>query len=131
MQVLLDRPLGLRQRLDILRAARLLGDTEGWLRVLLYGRTGPLPRNSIKYDWFQVDVVLGPGVAPAVVNEMITNLRTTGWTIRHWMVPEFSPKLFCVRASRRRCLACELTPELRAKLRRSPCSNCSGRGYVR
>jgi hypothetical protein len=125
MKVLLARPADLRSRLDILRAARLLGDAVGWWRVLLFGRTGPIA-NPIRFDWHQVDVALVPGMLPALINAMVMNLRRDGWTIKHWM----EPGMFCVRARRRRCLACDIEPELRAKLRRSPCSKCRGRGWL-
>ena len=127
MKVHLARPLGLRSRLALLRAARLLGDMAGWWRVLLFGRTGPIPANPIRFEWHQVDVALVPGMLPALINAMVENLRRDGWTIKHWMLPG----MFCVRARRRRCLACDIEPELRAKLRWSPCSTCRGRGYMR
>jgi hypothetical protein len=127
MQILLARPPGLRSRLDILRAARLLGDTAGWWRVLLFGRTGPIPTNQPRVEWHQVDVVLGPGMFVAIIHEVMKHLRRDGWTVKHWM----APGKFCIRARRRRCLACDIEPELRAQLRRSPCSDCSGRGYIR
>ena len=130
MKVLLARPLGLRSRLDILRAARQLGDTAGWWRVVLFGRTGPIPKTPLRFEWHQVDVALVPGMLPAFINAKVSELRSTGWTVRHWLV-DGSPSTFCIRARRRRCLDCDIEPELREKLRRCPCSTCRGLGYVR
>lgn len=45
MQVLLDRPLGLIDRLKTIYAGLLLRDMSGWWRVLMFGRTGTPPDN--------------------------------------------------------------------------------------
>jgi hypothetical protein len=132
MQVLLTHRLGLRQRFDFFRAARKLGDTDGLWRVLLFGRTGPMPTSPVRFDWHQVEVDLGgPGMLPAFIATMLSNLCNTGWRVSHWTVKRWrQSSVYCVRAARRRCKDCDITPSLRAELRRSPCSTCSGLGYV-
>ena len=45
MQVLLDRPLGVLDRLKTIYAGLVLRDLSGWWRVLLFGRTGPVPKS--------------------------------------------------------------------------------------
>jgi hypothetical protein len=132
MRVLVTRPLALRSRLDIIRAARMLGDTEGLWRVLLFGRTGPMPTSPVRFDWHQVEVDLGgPGMLPAFIGTMLSNLIGTGWRVSHWTVKRWrQSSVSCVRASRRRCKDCDISPALRAELRHPPCSTCSGRGYV-
>jgi hypothetical protein len=132
VQVLLTHRLGLRQRLDIFRAARKLDDTEGLWRVLLFGRTGPMPTSPVRFDWHQVEVDLAaPGMLPAFIGTMLSNLLGAGWRVSHWTVKRWrQSSVYCVRASRRRCSDCDISPALRAELRRPPCSACSGRGYV-
>jgi hypothetical protein len=132
MQVLLTRPLGLRQRLDVLRAALRLRHTEGMWRVLLFGRTGPMPARPLKFEWHQFDVDLAtPGMLPAVIGARVSNLCSTGWTVSHWTNHRWMQSgTYCVRASRRRCWDCDISPSLRTELRNPPCATCSGRGYV-
>jgi hypothetical protein len=132
MQVLLTRPLGLRQRLDLFRAAKKFGDTEGLWRVLVFGRTGPMPAKPLNYDWHQVDVNLAaPGMLPAFIEAMVAGLCGTGWRVSYWTVQRWrQPGVYCVRAARRRCQDCDISPALRAELRHPPCSTCSGLGYV-
>jgi hypothetical protein len=133
VQVLLTHSLGLRQRLDLFRAARALGDTEGLWRVLLFGRTGPMPPGPRPVDWEQFDVDLAaPGMLPAFIDARVSSLTAAGWRVSHWRIQRWRQSaMYCVRASRRRCRDCDITPSLRAMLRLSPCSTCSGRGYTR
>jgi hypothetical protein len=132
MQVLLARPLGLRQRLDVLRAALKLGDTEGLWRVLLFGRTGPMPTRPLKYEWHQFDVGLAaPGMLPAFIAARVASLRRSGWMVSCWTVQRWRQSgIHCVRASRRRCSDCDISPALRVALRNPPCPTCCGRGHV-
>jgi hypothetical protein len=132
MQVLLTHRLGLRQRLDFFRAARKLDDTEGLWRVLLFGRTGPMPAKPLRFEWHQFEVDLAaPGMLPAFIAARVSSLAGTGWRVSHWTVKRWwQSSVYCVRASRRRCPDCDISPALRVVLRRSPCSTCSGLGYV-
>jgi hypothetical protein len=132
MRVLLARPLGLWQRVDVLRAALKIGDTKGLWRVLLFGRTGPMPSRPLQFDWQQFDVDLAaPGMLPAFIAARVKRLLGTGWTVLHWTVrPWRQAGTYCVRASRRRCWDCDISPALRAELRKPSCSTCSGLGYV-
>jgi hypothetical protein len=132
VQVLLARPLGLRQRLDLVLAAKKLGDTAGWWRVLAFGRTGPMPAKPLQFDWHQFEVDLAaPGMLPAFIATRVASLFGTGWRVSHWTVrPWRTSATFFVRASRRRCQDCDISPSLRAELRHPPCSACSGRGYM-
>jgi hypothetical protein len=132
LRVLLARPLGLVQRLEVFRAAWKLGDTTGVWRVLLFGRTGPMPSKPIRFEWHQFEVDLAaPGMLPAFIGARVSRLRGTGWMVNHWTVQRWrQSSVYCVRASRRRCPDCDISPPLRVLLRRSPCSTCNGRGFM-
>lgn len=91
-----------------------------------------MPTKPIRFEWDQLEVDLAaPGMLPALIAARVAGLFGSGWTVKHWTVQRWlRSSVYCVRASRRRCHDCDISPALRAELRRPPCSTCCGLGYV-
>jgi hypothetical protein len=85
MQVLTDKPLGIFARLKIIQAGFVLRDTAGWWRVLLFGRTGPLPKNFSGTSWTELGEALPIAAALAQHAHLTADELTAALAVLTWV----------------------------------------------
>jgi hypothetical protein len=85
MQVLTDKPLGFYGRLKTIQAGYVLNDLRGWWRVLLFGRTGPLPKNFSGTSWTELGEALPIAAALTQHDHLTADELTAALAVLTWV----------------------------------------------